>query len=421
MDDAKRRQLFSTIDYGMIPLFQGLSRDNIEKLKPNIHIAEFKAGDIVFNEGDPGDAFYVIIDGKIRVFIRDSTGGTRDITSLTKNQCFGEMALLTGSPRSASIQAITEVTAIKLLKQDFDQLMKKNQFLAVHFAGLLARRLDSVRYEVYEPKLSPKEVHARMTQSSISKATTEGWQLFFLALLAGIYISIGGNAFLAALDQGAGRIVGGLIFSIGLILVIVAEAELFTGNIIMMVGLLSSRFHFKKVLKNLQIVYAGNFIASVLFAFVIYQTGLFGSSMQPTGLGQLAAKVAEAKLALPFGQSFVRGILCNMLVLLAIIMTIFAKDIISKIFCCMLPIMIFVVSGFEHCVANMYLIPIGLMSKGVPISEYYIIFKNLIPVTLGNVLGGLFIIFIHPLRIKKIVSVFRRALKNETPMELSRQ
>jgi formate transporter len=405
-DDVRRSQTIDTINFKVIPYFSVLSRENIEKLKPNIQVEHFKAGEVIFNEGDPGDAFYVIAEGKVRVSTNNDKNGAHEIAKLTKNECFGEMALLTGSPRSASIQAVTDVTVMKLLKKDFDQVMKKNQLLAVHFAGLLAKRLNSVRHEVYEPKLSPKEVHARMTQSGVSKANTEGWQLYFLALLAGIYISIGGNAFLVSLDQGAGRIVGGLIFSIGLIFVSVAEAELFTGNIIMMVGLLASRFHFQKVLKNLQIVYVGNFIGSILFAAVIYQTGLFGKGVQPTSLGQMAIKVADAKLSLSFSECFVRGIFCNMLVVLAIIMTIFAKDVISKIFCCMLPVTVFVASSFEHCIANMYFIPIGLLSKGVPLSGQLVMFKNLIPVTLGNIVGGMFIIFIHPVRIKKIARMF---------------
>ncbi len=394
------------MDLGKISFFQGLTPDNIQQLKPNLQIVDYKAGETIFREGDAGDALYIVVQGQVKVFIDNAKGGTREIAKLSRNECFGEMALLTGSPRSASISAVKDTTLLKMLKQDFDRIMKQNQFLAVHFAGLLAKRLSSVKNEVYDPKLTPKEVHARMTQSGVSKANAQGWQLFFLALLAGIYISIGGHAFLVTVDQGLGKIAGGLAFSIGLILVTIAEAELFTGNIIMMVGLLSSRYHVRQVLKNLQVVYVGNFIGSILFALVISQSGLFVNSTQMTSLGQLASKVADAKLALSFGECFVRGIFCNMLVVLAIIMTIFAKDIISKIFCCMLPVMVFVASGFEHCIANMYLIPVGLLAKGVPLSDQLIVFKNLVPVTLGNLVGGLFIIFLHPVRIKKIISKF---------------
>ncbi len=183
-DDMRSRQLIDGMDYGRIPFFQGLSKEYIDNLKPNLQIADFKAGEMIFREGDPADAFYVIVAGEATVFIGDGKGGTQEVAKLAKNACFGETALLIGSPRAASIQAITDVTVLKLLKQDFDQIMKQNQDLAAQFAGMLAGRLMSVRHEVYEPKLTPKEVHAKMTQSGVGKATAQGWQLFFLALLS---------------------------------------------------------------------------------------------------------------------------------------------------------------------------------------------------------------------------------------------
>jgi len=396
-----------SINFANIPFFHGLNKINLEKLKSTLEILNFKAGEVIFSEGDPGECMYVILDGKVQVFITDDKGSMRQVARLGKNETFGEMALLTGAPRSASVNAISDLTIIRISKDQFDDLAKKNRFLAVHFAGLLSKRLASTKHEVYEPKLSPKEVHVKMTQAGVSKAYAKVWQLFLFGLLAGIYISIGGHAFLVALDQGMGKIVGGAVFSIGLILVVIAEAELFTGNIVMMVGLLSSLYHFKKVLKNLFTVYIGNFAGSILFALLIFKTGLFGTEAQVSNLGQIAVKVSDTKLALPFMECFIRGIFCNMLVILAIVMSIFAKDIISKIFCCLFPVMVFVASGFEHCIANMYLIPIGLLAKGVSFFDHYIIFKNIIPVTLGNIVGGIFIIFIHPARIKKILRLFR--------------
>jgi formate/nitrite transporter len=242
-----------------------------------------------------------------------------------------------------------------------------------------------------------------MTRSGVGKSLTKLWHLFFLAVLAGIYISLGGHAFLVALEQGMGKIVAGAVFGIGLILVVIAEAELFTGNIIMMVGLLSSRYHFKKVLENLLIVYTGNFVGAICFTLLVFKTGLFTAGTEPNSIGQLAIRISEAKMSLSLTECITRGFFCNMLVILAIIMSVFAKDIISKIFCCILPVMVFVASGFEHCVANMYLIPIGFIAKGVPLRELYTIFENIFPVTLGNIAGGLFIIFIHPIRIERVL------------------
>ena len=266
--------------------------------------------------------------------------------------------------------------------------------------------MNNMSSKEYNPQLTPQEVQVTISQLGIKKANTKIWQLFFLGILAGLYISIGGHAFLVALEQGMGKILAGAVFSVGLVLVVIAGAELFTGNIMMIVGALSTLFPIHKILKNWTIVYLGNFVGSFLFAFLIFKSGLLGTQLDINRLGQLAIKISENKLNIPFVECFIRGIFCNMLVILAIIMSFFAKDIISKIFCCILPIMVFVASGFEHCVANMYLIPIGLFIKGVPFYKHYIIFQNLIPVTLGNIVGGLLIIIIHPNRIRQLIALF---------------
>ena len=119
-------------------------------------------------------------------------------------------------------------------------------------------------------------------------------------------------------------------------------------------------------------------------------------------MGNMAIAICDYKNALPFDEAFIRGMFCNMLVILAIIMSYFSKDIISKIVCVIIPVMTFVASGFEHCVANMYLLPAGLFAKGIPLSEQSVMFHNILPVTLGNIVGGLFIMLIHPNRIRQI-------------------
>ena len=266
--------------------------------------------------------------------------------------------------------------------------------------------LNDVLPKGYDPKLSPQELQSKISYLGIKKANTKIWQLFLLGILAGLYISVGGHAFLVALEQGMGKIIGGAVFSVGLVLVVIAGAELFTGNIMMIVGAISTLFPIRKILKNWTVVYLGNFVGSFLFAFLIFKSGLLNTHLDINKLGQLAIKISENKLNLSFMECFIRGIFCNILVILAIIMSYFSKDIISKIFCCILPIMVFVASGFEHCVANMYLIPIGLFAKGVPFYKHYIMFQNLIPVTLGNIVGGLFIIIIHPNRIRQLITLF---------------
>ncbi|XOF33503.1 MAG: formate/nitrite transporter family protein [Candidatus Electrothrix sp. YB6] len=404
MNDEEKRKIIDSVYFTKIPFFHGLKKVHLDRLKPRIAVEHYAAGDILFCEGDPGDCLYIVVSGKVRVFVeKERIGITQEVARLSRNESFGEMALLSGALRSASVKALSDLTVLKLCKEEFDQMIRQNKYLAIHFSGLLSKRLAAAKHEIYEPKLSAKEVHASMTRSGVGKSLTKAWHLFFLAVLAGIYISLGGHAFLVALEQGMGKIVAGAVFGIGLILVVIAEAELFTGNIIMMVGLLSSRYHFKKVLENLLIVYTGNFVGAICFTLLMFKTGLFTAGTEPNSIGQLAIRISEVKMSLSLTECITRGFFCNMLVILAIIMSVFAKDIISKIFCCILPVMVFVASGFEHCVANMYLIPIGFIAKGVPLRELYTIFENIFPVTLGNIAGGLFIIFIHPIRVERVL------------------
>jgi formate/nitrite transporter len=268
----------------------------------------------------------------------------------------------------------------------------------------------------YEPALSVNELNQRVMALGIKKANTKVWQLFFLGLLAGFYIGLGGHVFLVALQQGMGKIVGGAVFSVGLVLVVIAGAELFTGNIIMFVNTVVSLYSVPKIIKNWITVYIGNFIGSILLVIIIWESGLLGTSESLNDLGTLALKIANAKMALPFMEAFLRGILCNVLVVLAVLMATMSKDIVSKILCCILPIMAFVASGYEHCVANMYLIPLGLLAGGASFSELGVIFHNIIPVTLGNIVGGIFILIIHPNRIRELKFIRRNkeAIKLKT-------
>ncbi len=260
----------------------------------------------------------------------------------------------------------------------------------------------------YQPTLTQKELGGRISLLGIKKANTRLWQLLILGVLAGIYIGLGGHVFLVALSQGAGPIVGGTVFSVGLVLVVVAGAELFTGNIILVVGTMTGLISLRKTLRNWGAVYVGNFVGAYGLAALVWGSGLPGSQGTLNSLGRLAVQVAQAKVAMPFGEAFCRGILCNILVILAIIMATMSKDIISKIACCVFPIMTFVACGFEHCVANMYLIPLGMLAEARPLGQQLAMFDNLIPVTLGNCVGGIFILAIHPNRIRQLVYLWRQ-------------
>ena len=261
----------------------------------------------------------------------------------------------------------------------------------------------------YVPTLTAREQDHVISALGIKKANTRVWQLGLLGALAGLYIGFGGLLSLVALNEGSGRLVAGAAFSVGLVLVVIAGAELFTGNIIMIVGAITRKFSVLKLLRNWLAVYVGNFAGSYVLAVLVVLAGVLGVAGGPlTPLGQLAVKTAEAKIAMPFVDAFVRGILCNILVILALIMAILAKDVVSKILCCVFPIMTFVACGFEHCVANMFLIPVGLLAKGIPLAGQGVMFTNLVPVTLGNIVGGLLILVLHPNRIRQLWHLYRR-------------
>lgn len=259
----------------------------------------------------------------------------------------------------------------------------------------------------YSPTLTPQEVSKTISSLGIKKANTLSWQLFMLGILAGLYISFGGHLYLVALKEGMGRLVGGASFGVGLVLVVIAGAELFTGNVIMIIGSIIGRFSMGQMLRNWTIVYLSNFVGACLFAWLIWQTGLMGSVGRPTELGEVAVKIAEGKMALAFWPAMVRGILCNALVVLAVVLAAMSKDIVSKIVAILLPITAFVASSFEHCIANMYLIPIAFLIKGVPFTDQLVMFKNILPVTLGNILGGVLILILHPNRIRQLQYLWR--------------
>lgn len=218
-----------------------------------------------------------------------------------------------------------------------------------------------------------------------------------LSLLAGFYIAFGAQLATivthdaaAHVGSGIARFLGGSVFSIGLMLVIVCGAELFTGNTLLAKTALHGVIPWSRLLRNWVVVILGNFIGSVFFAWMMFHTELWAAD----GIGQHTVNIAAAKCDLSFSAALVRGIFCNWLVCLAIFMAAAARDVTGKILACYAPIMAFVASGFEHSVANMYFIPAGLfiapeIGANVPtLSWSSFIVDNLVPVTLGNIIGG---------------------------------
>ena len=260
--------------------------------------------------------------------------------------------------------------------------------------------------------LTPSEITETTIQTGMKKTQLPVINMILLGILAGVFIAFASegsnmaafNLFSKPETYGLGKALAGAVFGTGLMLVIIAGGELFTGNTLILVGVLDKKIRIRAMLKNWIFVYLGNFIGSVLIAYMMKESGLFGSGAN--GLGAVTIKIAAYKVGLSFIQAFFLGIMCNWLVCLAVWMAYGAKDIVGKIFAIFFPIWLFITSGFEHSVANMYYIPAGIMAKGnqalvdaamtlgvTPekldhLNWLTFLTKNLIPVTLGNIVGG---------------------------------
>ncbi|RZT95849.1 formate/nitrite transporter [Ancylomarina subtilis] len=241
---------------------------------------------------------------------------------------------------------------------------------------------------------SPKETVEVVNHTAEAKRDTASKKVFVLAILAGGYIAMGsllalvvGGAMpgLAQSNPGLQKFFFGAVFPLGLILCAIAGAELFTGNTAYFIpSVLSKRMSVKVPLKNWTIVYIGNFIGSIIVAyFLVYLTGVIMHSPSMDS----AINIAIAKTSNPFYKTFLKGIACNWMVALAMWLAYAAKDTTGKILGIWFPVMAFVAMGFEHCVANMFFIPVAIF-HGADITWMDFIVKNLIPATLGNIVGG---------------------------------
>ena len=241
---------------------------------------------------------------------------------------------------------------------------------------------------------SPKEIVEIVNKTAETKAQTSAKKTMVLAILAGAYIAMG--SFLAiiiggglpemqAANPGLQKFIFGAVFPLGLILVAIAGADLFTGNTAYFTpSVLSKRLPLSAPLKNWSIVYLGNFIGSLLVAWLFaYYTGMLAKS---PWLDTVIA-IGEKKVSAPFMKALVKGIVCNWMVALAMWLAYAAKSTTGKIFGIWFPIMAFVAMGFEHCVANMFFIPTAIF-YGADITWGQFITSNLIPVTIGNIIGG---------------------------------
>lgn len=256
--------------------------------------------------------------------------------------------------------------------------------------------------------LNPREIVDFVRGVGIEKSSRKVMQNLFLGIMAGIFIALGGFAAGIAShsisNYGVSRIVAGVVFPVGLILVLICGAELFTGNTLMVLSYFDDKISIKGIMKNWITVYLGNMIGAFFISTLLFWSGALDINNGAFGVSIL--KVAVNKVNISFGQGIASGILCNILVCSAVWGSYASKEVMGKIWMSIMPIMAFVIAGFEHCVANMYYLSLGLMAKNnialVQSAQLAIekldklnitgIIENLLPVTIGNIIGGSLII-----------------------------
>lgn len=255
--------------------------------------------------------------------------------------------------------------------------------------------------------LLPVEIARKAERVGAQKVRVDAPTLFALAVLAGAFIALGAmfaTTVLAGSDGvvpfGIGRLLAGVVFCLGLVLVVAGGAELFTGNTLMVMAWAAGKVSLAEMLRAWGIVYAGNLVGALGTAGLVFLSG------QPLGgkgaVAVAALEIATAKASLPFWQALYLGILCNVLVCLAVWLSLGARSTTDKVLAVMLPVAAFVVAGFEHSVANMYLLPLGLLLKawapadilaratGIDLAPltWSAFVAGLVPVTIGNIIGG---------------------------------
>lgn len=255
---------------------------------------------------------------------------------------------------------------------------------------------------------TPSEVIKSNIKSAVAKANLPLAKMILLGLMAGAFIAFGGAASSVAAhgvaDVGLARSIAGAIFPVGLMLVVFTGSELFTGNSLMIMAVIDKKITLLKMIRNLVVVYFANFVGALIIDVLVFLSGQFDFS--GGGLGAYTIKVALAKTSIAPVTAVISGILCNILVCLAIVLAGTAKDSIGRIFGIFFPIAAFVVCGFEHCVANMFYIPAGMLAAtntayvqkaqelyGITAQQcssltHFAGTESLLFVTIGNIIGG---------------------------------
>ena len=254
--------------------------------------------------------------------------------------------------------------------------------------------MEGQSFDAYKPAKI-----AELVQSlGVTKAVLPTVPTIMLGLMAGAFIAFGAMYYTLVMTNndmsfGAARMLGGVAFSLGLVLVIVGGAELFTGNNFIVMAWAEKKVTSMQLLRNWSIVYIANFIGAVGCAILMFWSGAL--SMANDAFAETALNIAIYKTNLTPLEAFIRGILCNALVCLGVWLCFAARDVASKVLAIIFPVSAFVALGFEHCIANMYFIPLGMLLSGgdITVTE---LFSNIIPVTAGNIIGGsIFVAFVY--------------------------
>jgi formate/nitrite transporter len=309
------------------------------------------------------------------------------------HQNVSELAEVLRKSQRLAVQLYPDNSLLKSLDDSYPESLSGIRIRAEQIALALGIELSD--------RTGPSEIASKMENAGVAKTKIDAPTTFLLAVLAGAFISLGGIYFTFATAQQTisgpfTQVLGGLTFSLGLILVVVAGAELFTGNNLMVTALISKKIRLSSLLRNWAIVYVGNLVGAILTSLVLYMSNAWSSNGYQYGLRALS--VASIKVNHGFVEAFFLGILCNSLVCMAIWMASGGRRISEKVLAVIFPISAFVAIGFEHSVANMYFLSFALMIKGdsglasaMPdISNIGLdgVIGNLVPVTLGNIVGG---------------------------------
>ena len=245
---------------------------------------------------------------------------------------------------------------------------------------------------------SPKEIAARVEAIGVNKARLPLLSMLMLGILAGAFIGLGALYYVLirsdpALGFAARQVLGGVAFSLGLFLVVVAGAELFTGNNLLAMAWAGGKISTRDLLRNWAIVCCGNFIGAAGLALLVFLS--HHPDLNNGAIAQEYLRIASVKVSMPFWTAFFRGVLCNVLVCMAVWMALAGRSVVDKAAAIVLPISAFVAAGFEHSIANMYLIPLAMLLQDTGGSRATVdaitwagFFHNMVPVILGNIIGG---------------------------------